>query len=158
MREVIRIGSQLKRAFEGGAWHGSSLRELLADVSAEQAAARPLGGAHSIWELVLHVAVWQGFVTRALEGEPMPPWDLPAGEDWPPVGEASEAAWRLAVTSLGDGNKRLREAVRKLGEEDLERIVAGREYSVYFMLHGVIQHSAYHAGQIALLKKATGQR
>ena len=158
MREVIRIGSQLKRAFEGKAWHGSSLLELLADVSAEQAASKPTGGAHSIWELVLHIAVWQRFVTRAVEGEPMPPWDIAPEEDWPPVVDASEAAWRVAVTSLGDGNKRLRDAVRKLGDEDLDRIVAGRDYSVYFMLHGVLQHSLYHAGQIALLKKATGQR
>jgi uncharacterized damage-inducible protein DinB len=157
MREVVRIGSQLKRAFEGGAWHGSSLRELLAGVSAEQAASRPLGGAHSIWEIVLHIAAWQDFVTRAVEGEPMPT-NLPEEENWPPIADEGEAAWREAAESLGEGNKRLRDAVRKLGEEDLDRIVAGREYSVYFMLHGVLQHSLYHAGQIALLKKASGQR
>ncbi|HEX6622883.1 MAG TPA: DinB family protein [Pyrinomonadaceae bacterium] len=154
---MVRIGSQLKRAFEGGAWHGSSLRELLADVSAVQAAARPLDGAHSIWEIVLHIAAWQGFVTRALGGEPMPS-NLPEEENWPPIGNASEAAWRDTARSLGEGNKRLRDAVRKLVEEDLDRIVAAREYSVHFMLHGVLQHSLYHAGQIALLKKATGQR
>jgi len=157
MREAVRIGSQLKRAFEGGAWHGSSLRELLADVSAEQAASRPLDGAHSIWEIVLHIAAWQGFVTRALGGEPMPS-NLPEEENWPPVEDTGEAAWRGAAESLGDGNKRLRDAVRKLGEEDLDGIVAGRDYSVYFMLHGVIQHSAYHAGQIALLKRATSEK
>ena len=157
MREVVRIGSQLKRAFEGGAWHGPSLRELLADVPAEQAASRPLDGAHSIWEIVLHIAAWQDFVARAVEGEPMPT-NLPEEENWPPVGDKSEAAWRDAAQSLGDGNKRLRDALRKLVDEDLDRIVAGRDYSVYFMLHGVLQHSLYHAGQIALLKKATGQR
>lgn len=156
MREVVRIGSQLKRAFEGGAWHGSSLRELLADVSAGQAASRPLDGAHSIWEIVLHIAAWQGFVTRALEGEPMPS-NPSEEENWPPVEDAGEAAWRDAAQSLGEGNKRLRDAVRKLVEEDLDKVVAGREYSVYFMLHGVLQHSLYHAGQIALLKKATGR-
>ena len=157
MREVVRIGSQLKRAFEGGAWHGSSLRELLADVSAEQAASRPLGGAHSIWEIVLHIAAWQDFVRRALEGEPLPT-NLPEEENWPPVGDEGGAAWRAAAQSLGEGNKRLRDALRTLGDEDLDRVVAGRDYTVYFMLHGVLQHSLYHAGQIALLNKATGQR
>jgi uncharacterized damage-inducible protein DinB len=156
MQEVIRIGSQLKRAFEGGAWHGSSLQEILADVSARQAVSRPFIGAHSIWEIVLHIAAWQSFVTRALEGEPMPS-GLPPEEDWPPVKDTSEAAWQGAVTSLGDGNKRLRDALRKLEDDDLNKIVAGREYSVYFMLHGIIQHSLYHAGQIALLKKAPVQ-
>ena len=153
MREVARIGSQLKRASEGGAWHGPALLELLADVPAERAASRPLAGAHSIWEIVLHVAAWQGFATRALEGEPMPT-DLADEENWPPVTDAGEEAWRAAVANVGEAGRRLRAALRKLSDEDLERIVDGREYSVYFLLHGVAQHGLYHAGQIALLKKA----
>src|SRR5688500_3334669 len=96
MREVARIGSQLKRASEGGAWHGPALLELLADVSAEQAASRPLAGAHSIWEIVLHVAAWQGFAATALEGESMP-IDLADEENWPPVADAGREAWRAAV-------------------------------------------------------------
>ena len=156
MREVARIGSQLKRASEGGAWHGPALLELLADVTAAQAASRPLAGAHSIWEIALHVAAWQGFAARALEGEPMPS-NLPEEEDWPPVGDESEEAWRAALDGLGEVNRRLRDAVRRLSDEDLERIVGGREYNVYFLLHGIVQHGLYHAGQIALLKKALVQ-
>jgi uncharacterized damage-inducible protein DinB len=156
MREVARIGSQLKRASEGVAWHGPALLELLADVSAGQAASRPLAGAHGIWEIVLHVAAWQGFAARSLAGEPMPS-DLPEEENWPPVADASEAAWRAAVEEVGEATRRLRRAVRKLSDDDLERIVGGREYSVYFMLHGVVQHGLYHAGQIALLKKASAR-
>ena len=156
MSEVARIGSQLKRASEGGAWHGPALLELLADVSAEQAASRPLAGAHSIWELVLHIAAWQGFAAAALEGESMPT-DLSEEEDWPPVADASEEAWRAAVANVGEVNRRLRQAVRKLSDEDLERIVGRREYNVYFLLHGIVQHGLYHAGQIALLKKALVQ-
>jgi uncharacterized damage-inducible protein DinB len=153
MREVARIGSQLKRASEGGAWHGPALLELLADVSAAQAASRPLADAHSIWEIALHVAAWQEFAARALGGEPMPT-DLAEEKNWPPVTDAGEGAWRAAVESLREVNQRLRGAVRKLSDDDLEKIVGGREYTVYFLLHGVVQHGLYHAGQIALLKKA----
>lgn len=156
MREVVRIGSQLKRASEGGAWHGPSLSELLADVSAGQAASRPVAGAHGIWEIVLHVAAWQGFATRALEGEPMPS-NPPEEENWPPVVDAGEEAWRDAVENLREVNRRLRAALRGLSDEDLEKIVPGREYTFYFLLHGVAQHGLYHAGQIALLKKASAQ-
>ncbi len=156
MGEVARIGSQLKRASEGGAWHGPALLELLADVSAAQAASRPLAGAHSIWEIVLHVAAWQGFAVRALEGEPMPT-DLPEAENWPLVADASEAAWRAAVAEVGEVNRRLRRALRKLSDGDLEKPVGAREYNVYFLLHGVVQHGLYHAGQIALLKKASAR-
>jgi hypothetical protein len=152
MSEVARIGSQLKRASEGGAWHGPALLELLADVSAERAAARPIPGAHSIWEIVLHAAAWQDFATGAVEGGAMPV-DLADEGNWPPVADAGEAAWRAAVAGVGEAGRRLRAALRKFTDEDLERIVPGREYNFYFLLHGVVQHGLYHAGQIALLKK-----
>ena len=56
MTEAIRLADQIRRAFEGSAWHGDSLLELLADVTAKTAAARPIKDAHSIWELLLHIA------------------------------------------------------------------------------------------------------
>jgi uncharacterized damage-inducible protein DinB len=151
MSEIARIGSQLKRAFEGEAWHGPSLKELLAGVTAEQAAARPLAGSHSIWEIVLHIAAWEGVARRRLEGETAL---IPSEEDWPTVSDTSETAWLEALTKLESGHRQLRATLRQLTDADLDKIVAGQQYSFYFLLHGVIQHDLYHAGQIALLKKA----
>ena len=59
MKEIERILDQLKRAYEGDAWHGPSVKEVLAGVTAEQAHARPPGNAHTIYELVPHIAVWE---------------------------------------------------------------------------------------------------
>ena len=56
--EGARIADQLRRAFYGSAWHGPAVLELLKDVDAATAAAKPLAEVHSIWELVLHIAVW----------------------------------------------------------------------------------------------------
>lgn len=150
MTEVERIEDQLSRAFEGEAWHGDSLREILAGVTAEAAAARPLPRAHSIWELVLHLAFTQEVMRRRLEGERVA---FSAGEDFPPVEETSEAAWEGALAALWDGHRKLLSAVSRLGEAELEEAVAGRDYSRYVLLHGLAQHAAYHGGQIALLKK-----
>jgi uncharacterized damage-inducible protein DinB len=151
VEEVVRIKSQLRRAFEGVAWHGPSLKELLAEVTAEKAAAKPLAGAHSIWELVLHIAAWESVVRRRLEGETVEPTPE---EDWPQVTDTTESAWKDALAALEEGHGRLREVTRRLTDAQLDEMAAGCEYSVYFMLHGVIQHDLYHAGQIALLKKA----
>ncbi len=153
MSEVKRIGSQLKRAFEGQAWHGPSLQELLAGVTPEQAVARPFPNVHNIWELVLHVETWARTVTHCLEGQMMPE-ELPAEEDWPQVTDTSETAWRGTLAKFENGQRQLRDALRILTDEKLEEIVPGRPYSFYFMLHGTIQHNLYHAGQIAVLKKA----
>ncbi|HEX8773945.1 MAG TPA: DinB family protein [Pyrinomonadaceae bacterium] len=150
MREVERIKDQLRRAFEGPAWHGPSLKELVADITAEKASARPLAGAHSIWEIVLHIAAWDEGVRRRLAGDRA---ELSKEEDWPPVRDTSEAAWREALAVLERNNQGLRAALDNFDEARLgEPIVEGMS-SVYVTLHGVIQHDLYHAGQIALLKK-----
>jgi uncharacterized damage-inducible protein DinB len=151
MNEVERIHDQLARAFAGGAWHGPALRELLADVTSGVAARRVLPRAHTIWEIVLHIAAWERAALGRLEGKPM---KLSPDEDWPPVRQTSEQAWGATLEMLEEGHRRLAGAVAALGEADLDRIVPGKEYSVYFLLHGIVQHDLYHAGQIALLQKS----
>lgn len=141
----------MKRAYEGIAWHGPSVRELLNGVTAETAAARPLAGAHSIWEIVLHSAAWEAAVRRRLQGQPI---ELTPEEDWPAVTDTGEAAWQAALAALDAGDRQLREAISHLSDADLDKTVEGQPYTIYFMLHGVIQHDLYHAGQIGLLKKA----
>ncbi len=152
MSEIKRINGQLRRAFEGEAWHGPSLRELLDGVTAETAAAKPLPAAHSIWELVLHIAGWENVVRRRLAGEVLP--DLADEENFPAIQNPSEAAWQQTLQELARNHHALREAIAKLDDAQLAESVPGKSYSVYGMLHGVIQHDLYHAGQIALLKKA----
>ena len=39
----------------------------------------------------------------------------------------------------------------------LDALVPGYDYSYYVMLHGAVQHTLYHAGQIAILKKEIGK-
>jgi uncharacterized damage-inducible protein DinB len=152
MTETHRINSQLKRAQEGQAWHGPSLRELLAGVTAEQAAARPIPNAHSIWELVNHIIVWEQIARRRLEGEGEMP--IPDEMNFPPVTDASEAAWQATLQSLEASHRSLRDGIKKIDDAYLEETAPGTLYSNYVLLHGVIQHDLYHAGQIALLKKA----
>lgn len=150
MQETHRIEDQLTRAFRGPAWHGPALQELLAGVGPEKAAHKPLAAAHSIWEIVLHIAAWQEAVCRRIEGQAL---QLTDREDWPPVPDASEAEWKLALGRLECAHEVLRGAVTGLSDSRLTERVPGRSYDLYFMLHGVIQHNLYHAGQIAILKR-----
>ena len=150
--ECLRISEQLRRAFEGGAWHGPSVKELLTGISVEQAQARPVNGAHSIWELTLHITTWAQAALDAVKGAPMPQ-PMPEERNWPvPAGGAD--AWRHAVQSLMECNRKFSNAVENFGDERLGEIVRGRKYDFYTLMHGVVQHSLYHAGQIAVLRKA----
>ena len=150
MSEIANIVDEAKRAYEGNAWHGPALMELLSDVSAAQAAARPLPTAHSIWEIVLHIAGWQGVASHRVKGEPV---SEPVFGDWPAVDDKSPAAWAKALSTLAGAQEELIREISTLPESALKQTAAGADYSLYFMLHGVIQHTLYHAGQIALLKR-----
>ena len=153
--ETKRIANQLKRSLEGVAWHGPSLKEVLDGVNAEIAIAKPSRDVHSIWELVLHIAFWQDIALKRTRGEE---FDEPLGVDWPDPGAPNEVRWRDAVSALAQSGQHLIDAIRGLSEDDLDRKAAGKDYSIYFLLHGVVQHNLYHAGQIAILKKLQAAR
>jgi uncharacterized damage-inducible protein DinB len=151
MSEIERIRDQIRRAFEGDAWHGPALWELLRDVNVQVASAKPAAGVHSIWEIVLHVRAWTQVVTRRLRGEEVKPT---AAEDWAGVEYYREDAWLDERDQLRSAHTTLMLAIEGVEDSALEKIVAGEKYSIYFMLHGLIQHYLYHAGQIAILKRA----
>jgi len=151
MSEGARIADQLRRAFDGSAWHGPALLELLADVDAATAAAKPLPEVHSVWELVLHIAAWDRAGSRRLAGEKC---QLKARANFPPVPTPTEAAWREAVAAAILTHETLVNTVSCLSDKRLRDRVPGKRYDFYHMLHGIAQHELYHAGQIAILKKA----
>lgn len=149
--DAARIAEQLRRAFYGDAWHGPAVLELLSDVDAEAAAAKSIRGVHSIWELVLHIAVWDRAACRRLAGEKC----QPTGDaNFPPVTNVSAAAWRKAVAETKRAHDVFVKTVASLPDERLRDRVPGKRYDFYHMLHGLAQHELYHAGQIAILKKA----
>ena len=153
--EVERIRDQFRRAFDGEAWHGPAVLKILEGVTAEQAATHPIPGAHSIWELTLHIAAWESACKRRLEGDPA---QLTDEEDWQPIDDTSEAAWENTKQQLVDTHRKLMEAIANVDESRLnEPIIKHPQIpfsSVYVTLHGGVQHDLYHAGQIAMLKKA----
>src|SRR5947208_13434165 len=132
MSETERILEELKLSFEGEPWHGPSLMEILAGVDANSAAARPVPDAHSIWELVLHVAAWeQAIRTRIIERRAL---QLSDEQNFPRATDVSEAAWRQALETLRRGHEQLIETVSGMTESQLSEQVPGKPYDTRFML------------------------
>jgi len=152
--ELRRLAEQLERALEGEAWHGPSVLEVLEDVDADQAAAHPIAGAHSIWELVLHLCSDYGLILRRLGGDGR---QLTESEGWPTVPDPSAENWNESVRVLKQLNVELRRAIECFPQERLDQpLVPEAPYTAYTQFIGVTQHHLYHAGQMALLKKALG--
>jgi uncharacterized damage-inducible protein DinB len=156
--EISRILNQLQRSYNGDAWHGTPQMGILHGISAKQAFMHPVANAHSIWEIVLHITAWEGEVIRRLQtGEA----HLPEEGDWQEVHDNSAAAWKATLKRLHEVHTALEQEITRCADDKLDEIPAeprvrevGSGVSLYVLLHGIVQHGIYHAGQIALLKKA----
>lgn len=162
MREVDRLAGLVEAVVEGDPWHGSNVVSLLEGLKAVDAAAHAVPGAHSIWELVLHMTGWTREVQARLEGAAA---GEPAAGDWPAVRAVTPAAWAAAVKALVASHRALAAAIRAAGDRALDTPVldardpaVGTGLSKYLTLHGLVLHTTYHAGQIALLRRAIQAR
>ncbi len=154
MSEMKRTLDLLDRAYRKEAWHGPALLETLAGVNAGLAAKRPLKDAHTIWELVNHVASWNEIVAFRLEGgrpKVTPEWNFP------PTPRPTPAAWKAAQRRLARSETRFRNAVAAFPAAKLGRRRPGTTSNWNVLIHGQIQHQLYHAGQIAMLRRGLGK-
>ena len=148
MSETARIADQLRRIYEGPAWLGPNLKDLLVDIGEEHARRRPIEGAHTIWELVLHVATWFRIARERLAATEVR--EISDDENWPNV----TGTWQETLAMLEQEERALEDAIHAFPEAKLNNAaMASEPQTFYILLHGTIQHAAYHAGQIALLKK-----
>lgn len=151
--EAALSARELETLADGDTWHGPALAELVDGVSAECAAAHPIAGAHSIWELVLHVAAWADVFRRRLEGAAV---EEPEVGDFPPPPAVPAArAWDEARRALFDSHRALSARVRAFADADLAVLIPGRPFDRRFQVRAAIRHAVYHSGQIGLLRKAT---
>jgi uncharacterized damage-inducible protein DinB len=150
--EVTRLADQLERSFRGGAWHGPSVSEALEGVDATLAARRTIPGAHTIAELAAHIGFWIAEGQRRIEGTPSP--SVSEAQNFPPDAAASPAAWKETLTQLEQAHRRLHSTVLALTDDRLPAAVAGSDPTTRGLLLGMVQHNAYHAGQIVLLRRA----
>lgn len=153
MTSAEALADSLRRTLTGPMWHGDAVNQLLSGVSASDAARRPIPGAHTVWELVLHMTAWANIAQKRLSSRKQP--DPTTAEDWPSVGNSgSIEAWSDAQMRLSEAYEGLAQKTEELDAEALRAEVPGREYTVRVMLMGVVEHGAYHGGQIAILKRA----
>jgi hypothetical protein len=151
------IAELLERVMTGDPWHGPSVASLLEGVTVDQAAGRPPGNAHSIWELVLHMTGWAREVTARLGGRAA---QEPPEGDWPTVGPATPERWQAAQSALFAAHEELGTAIRRFDSSRLNQPVLdfrssamGTGLSHYLTVHGIVHHTVYHSGQIAIVKR-----
>lgn len=145
MTEIERIANSIKQTYDGDAWHGPSLKEVLSKISQEQCAAR-IGNSHSIIELVLHMVAWRNFTIKKLNGDEN--YDVSEAENFP-----KSADWQKALALLDQSQNDLLAALANFNDAKLSDVVPMRNYSFNKLLHGIVEHDIYHQGQITMIIK-----
>ncbi|HAS45784.1 MAG TPA: DinB family protein [Microscillaceae bacterium] len=153
-KEIQRIRFSFKMAYNGSPWHGKSLLQLVKGIDYQQANHRPIPQAHSIWELIQHILSWREFVIKKLEGDAEFDIEINSTHDWTPTQTPIEAKWQNILSALVENQQVILEILESWQDAQLDDLVPGKEYNFYTLLHGIIEHDIYHAGQIALVRKA----
>jgi uncharacterized damage-inducible protein DinB len=159
MNWIHHFTQELLKGHETEPWHGPSTKSLLEGITADEAASYPVSETHSIWEIVLHMDAWQREVIRRLDSGFVP--EIPEEGDWRPVLEVSKTAWQRSLNDLDSSLHELVRQLNKILESSIpeERgSVSGSRLTLGGMLSGILQHNAYHSGQIALLRKVILQQ
>jgi uncharacterized damage-inducible protein DinB len=156
MTDPKELAKLVRQTVTGPMWHGPSINDAFQGLTYVAANSRPIAGAHSAWELALHIASWADIARTRLGEQIMR--DPVRSKDWPPVPAPSPSAWRQTVEQVGSAYDALATHLEWMKPEDLQRIVPGRDYTVETMVRGVIEHGVYHAGQVAILRKALVKR
>lgn len=152
--ELSRIVKMLQNTFNGAAWHGASIMEVLEKITTNQAF-HPSEHIHRICELVQHVVAWRIFAIKRLKGDAQ--YEVSQSEDWKTFQNPDATTWNEIKSELAKSQENLVDALVKTGDDKLKDEVEGKAYDYYTLIHGVIQHDLYHLGEIALLARELSQ-
>ena len=151
--EKALLEELLEDSYRKRPWQGPSLRGSLRGVSAQQAAWRPAGGRHGIWELTVHAAYWKYAVRRMLTGEKRGSFPQKGSNWFAPPASPTDKQWREILALLDDEHRQLAEAAARVSPSRLSKRPRGSRRTIANLLYGVASHDVYHTGQIQLLKR-----
>jgi uncharacterized damage-inducible protein DinB len=150
MKESERILKLFEDLYAGDPWIGVNMEATLGRITAAQAHKKVLPGRNSIWEIVNHIISWRLNVLQRVQGqEPI----SPDSNYFEPVADASETAWIKTLLLMKDTQKQWLSFLKTFRDEDFRKIYSANGMTYYEHIHGILQHDAYHLGQIAVLAK-----
>lgn len=150
MDEISRIKKLIADHFNGNPWLDVSITGTLKNVSAKQAS-KKVDGLNSIWEIVNHMIAWREALCQKLKGENIFVAQNNFFDDVPVV---SEKEWKLTFKRLERSQKDILSVLTNIKKFDFD-IVFSNGHTSYEHLQAILQHDAYHLGQIVLLKRLT---
>lgn len=150
MTRTSRIANHLRQVFFGGNWSSSCLEEVLAPISFEKAT-QVVGSHNTIATLLFHIDYYVRAQLGVLHLGVLTAHDRESMA-CPPI--RNESDWKTLISGAMRNAEALAKAIENLPDSQLDEIFVKDKYGTYernFL--GLIEHSHYHLGQIALLRK-----
>jgi len=151
------LSKEFNNAYQGQPWHGKSSLEIIEASDPTKVFSHWIPNAHSIAELVLHLTAWTEEALDRLQGREA---KEPLRGDWPVVSGTDLATWQRMLADFKLAHQNLLTYINDFDGDQWNKMVvdSGDELDVSIgpyseLVNGIIQHLAYHSGQISLLQK-----
>ncbi|BDB54186.1 hypothetical protein GENT5_04910 [Flavobacterium ammoniigenes] len=150
MNTTQQLAKHCRDVHFGGNWTFVNLKDTLADITWQEATTQ-YQDSNTIATLLFHINYYINPVARVLQGEPLNASDK-FSFDCPTI--TSQEEWEHLVQKALDEAEQFANEIEKLEESKLFEVFSDEKYGNYFRnLLGIIEHTHYHLGQIALIKK-----
>jgi len=154
MNASTNIAKHFREVFFGGNWTVSNLKEQLADVTWQEATTQ-VYSLNTIATLTYHIGYFVTVVLKVLQGGPLDGNDK-LSFDHPPIN--SQEDWQNLIDKTLAEAETFTALVAQLPESRLWEDFTDPKYGIYYRnIHGIIEHTHYHLGQIAIIKKIVRQ-
>ncbi len=150
MSTCNRIADQFAKLFEGDSWIDVNIISTLSTVSAQQAAKKFLGISNSLWEIVNHMIGWREAIFKKVMGENI---SSPDNNFFETITDTSDKAWQETLKRIMASQHMWMKMLEAMNDDQLDEILQPDNQTKYHLIEGILQHDAYHLGQIVLLKK-----
>lgn len=151
MKQGEHIATRLQELFLDGKWiAGTNYKALLSDVDLDSANHRHMD-LNTIALLTFHINYYLKGVMEVLDGGELSIRDK-YSFDLPPL--KTDQDWQALKTNLLSNAEQIIFKVKSMSPEDLEAPFADPKYGTTRRnIEGILEHSYYHFGQMALIKK-----
>lgn len=150
MKFTHQIAENLHQVYFGGNWTASNLKDHL-DNTTLAMASKKIDGFNSILALTYHIHYYLKGTMEAINTGELIIRDK-YSFDHPNI--KNEEDWQVFLKNIWLEAKDFIALVKSLDDSILETYLAEEKYGQYHRnLLGIIEHTHYHLGQIALIKK-----
>ncbi len=150
MNLPTQIAKHFRDVHFGGNWTSVNLKETLTGVTWQQATTK-IYSLNTIATLVFHINYYVSAVTKVLQGEPLTAHDK-YSFDLPPI--QNQEDWEKLLEKTWSDAENFIKLIEQLPESRLGETFSDEKYGTYYRnIHGIIEHTHYHLGQIVLIKK-----